>query len=71
VSGDFLADDNYRQLALELCRSGQAQAHGQSAVAQVQLHRGEDSKTAAGTFTAADQAVNYCSYQNFYLQIKR
>ena len=71
VSGDFLADDNYRQLALELCRSGQAQAHGQSAVTQVQLHRDKNSKAAAGTFAAADQAVNYCSYQNFYLQIKR
>ncbi|MFC0047003.1 cyanophycinase [Rheinheimera tilapiae] len=70
-SKDFLADDNYRQLAGELCRSGQAQAHGQSAVAQVQLLRGKDSKAAAGTFAAADQAVNYCSYQNFYLQIKR
>lgn len=71
LSGDFLADDNYRQLALDFCRSGQAQAHGQSAVAQVQLHREKDSKAAAGTFAAADQAVNYCSYQNFYLQIKR
>lgn len=71
VKSDILSGDNYRQLAGELCRSGQAQAQGQSAVAQVQLHRDKDSKAAAGTFVAADQAVNYCSYQNFYLQIKR
>lgn len=71
LSGDFLADDNYRQLAGALCRSSQSEALGQSAVAQIQLQQRQDSKAAAGTYAAADQAVNYCSYQNFYLQIKR
>lgn len=79
LSGDFLQDDNYRQLAGELCRSGQVQAQGQSPAALFLLQRGTDSKAAAGTFQATgqatgqapDQAVNYCSYQNFYLQIKR
>ncbi|MDZ7871212.1 MAG: cyanophycinase [Rheinheimera sp.] len=71
LSADFLADDNYRQLALQLCRSGQSQALGQSAVAQVQLQQQQDSKAAAGAFQASAQLVNYCSYQNFYLQIRR
>ncbi len=71
VKSDILSGDNYRQLASELCRSGQSLALGQSAVAQVQLQQRQDSKAAAGTFAAADPAVNYCSYQNFYLQIRR
>ncbi len=70
-SQDILASDNYRQLALQLCRSGQALAQGQSPVARLQLQQSKDSKTAAGNFNSAGQLVNYCSYQNFYLQISR
>jgi len=70
-SQDVLSGDNYRQLALQLCRSGQALAQGQSPIARLQLQQSQDSKAAAGNFTAAGQPLNYCSYQNFYLQISR
>ncbi len=70
-NNDILTGDNYRQLALQLCRSRQARAEGLAAQAQLVLQQQPDSRAALGTYSQVDPVAEYCSYQNFYLQINR
>lgn len=79
ASGDVLQQDNYRQLALKWCQSGQPVARGQSGSqnstlkgpVQLQLSRQADTRQAAGLYKAGAQSTAYCSYQQAYLQISR
>lgn len=68
---DILRGDHYRQLALQLCQSGQPRAEGQAENAQLVLLQQADSRAAFGTYSQVTPAADYCSYQNFYLQINR
>jgi len=68
---DILRGDNYRQLALQLCQSGQSRAEGQAEKAQLVLQQQPDSRAARGAYQQVKPAADYCSYQNFYLQINR
>lgn len=68
---DILRGDQYRQLALQLCQSGQPRAEGQAPQAQLVLLQQPDSRAARGAYQQVNPAADYCSYQNFYLQINR
>lgn len=68
---DILRGDHYRQLALQLCQSGQARAEGQAEKAQLVLQQQADSRAVSGAYSQVKSAADYCSYQNFYLQINR
>ena len=68
---DILRGDHYRQLALQLCQSGQSRAEGQAEKAQLVLRQQADSRAVFGTYSQVTPAADYCSYQNFYLQINR
>ncbi|WP_348727912.1 cyanophycinase [Rheinheimera texasensis] len=68
---DILRGDHYRQLALQLCQSGQPRAEGQAEKAQLVLLQQADSRAVFGTYSQVTPAADYCSYQNFYLQINR
>ncbi len=70
-NNDILTGDNYRQLARQLCQSGQARAEGQAAKALLVLQQQHDSRAARGAYQQVKPAADYCSYQNFYLQINR
>jgi cyanophycinase len=70
-NNDILAGDNYRQLALQLCRSGQTQAEGRAPQARLVLQQQPDSRAVQGVYSQVNPAADYCSYQNFYLQINR
>lgn len=68
-STDILSGDHYRQLALQLCQSGQNQAEGQASQTQLVLQQQPDSKAANGRYQHAGSSLDYCSYQNFYMNI--
>lgn len=70
-NNDILTGDNYRQLAQQLCRNGQGRAEGLAAQAQLVLQQQPDSRAALGTYSQVKPVAEYCSYQNFYLQINR
>lgn len=70
-NNDILTGDNYRQLAQQLCRNGQGRAEGLAAQAQLVLQQQPDSRSAVGTYSQVKPVAEYCSYQNFYLQINR
>lgn len=70
-NNDILTGDNYRQLALQLCQSGQPRAEGQAPQAQLVLLQQPDSRAVFGTYSQVKPVAEYCSYQNFYLQINR
>ena len=68
---DILRGDNYRQFARQLCQSGQPRAEGQAPQAQLVLQQQADSRAVFGTYAQVTPEADYCSYQNFYLQINR
>ncbi len=68
---DILRGDHYRQLARRLCQSGQPRAEGQAPQAQLILLQQQDSRAVSGAYSQVKPAADYCSYQNFYLQINR